>query len=182
MNTHHFSLVVAMALVLGVARGAAAQEPAPDLARLQAEAKPGDTLFATDTTGRQLKWKLANLPAELLIRQAGLATTDLKEVALERADSPWNGLLIGLAAVGTPWLIVCALNDWCYYNEYGAENLLRTTAVTTAVIGAGIGALVDLSIRERITLYQGPSERPLNVSMVPVLLRPGAMVQVSARF
>jgi hypothetical protein len=37
-------------------------------------------------------------------------------------DSLWNDALLGLAVAGTPWLIVCALNDWCYYNEYGAKT------------------------------------------------------------
>ena len=100
---------------------------------------------------------------------------------LERRDSPWNGALIGLAVAGGPWLAVCAAYDWCYYNEYGAENMLRTTALVTAAIGAGLGALSDLSRRTRTTIYRGPGERGFKLSVSPALSL-GAMVRVSATF
>ena len=146
-------------LVLGCASGANAQEPATEWNRAQSQTRPGDVVHVTDSAGRAFRWKLADLPIDEVIRQAGLSEKTVASVAVERSDSPWNGALIGLAVAGTPWLIVCATNDWCYYNEYGAENLLRVTALTTAAIGAGVGALVDLSIRQRNTVFRRASAR-----------------------
>jgi hypothetical protein len=97
-------------------------------------------------------------------------------------DSLWNDALLGLAVAGTPWLIVCALNDWCYYNEYGAENLLRTTALTTAAIGAGVGALWDLSLKQKVVLYDRSRETGVRFDMSPALSRAGGVIRFTATF
>ena len=149
----------AVVLVLGCASGADAQEPANEWDRAQSQTRPGDVVHVTETSGRTFRWKLTDLPIDEVIRQAGLSENTIASMAVERSDSPWNGALIGLAIAGTPWLIVCSSNDWCYYNEYGAENLLRVTALTTAAIGAGVGALIDLSIRQRNTVFRRASAR-----------------------
>jgi hypothetical protein len=148
----------AVVLVLGFASGANAQEPS-EWNQAGSQTRPGDVVHVTDTAGRTFRWKLADLPIDEVIRQAGLSENTVASVAVERSDSPWNGALTGLAVAGTPWLIICATNDWCYYNEYGAENLLRFTALATTAIGAGVGALVDLSVRQRITVFRRASAR-----------------------
>jgi hypothetical protein len=81
---------------------------------------------------------------------------------------------------GGPWLAVCAAADWCYYNEYGAENLLRTTALVTAGIGAGIGALIDLAKPTRMTIFRTSGDRALDIVVSPALSSRGATVRVSA--
>lgn len=165
-------------LVLGFAGGANAQEPS-EWNEARSQTRPGDVVHVTDTAGRAFRWKLADLAIDDVIRQAGLSEKTVASVAVERSDSPWNGALIGLAVAGTPWLIVCAANDWCYYNEYGAENLLRVTALTTAAIGAGVGALVDLSVRRRITVFRRPSAL-LHAS--PTLTPPQVAIRFSVPF
>jgi hypothetical protein len=181
MTNHVIRLVLAFALLAGVTRDAVAQEQPVDFVKLGVQTRAGDTVFVTDIAGRQTTLKLGNVPFEQLIRQTGLSDADVKEIAVERADSPWNGALIGLALAGTPWLIVCAANDWCYYNEYGAENLLRTTALVTAGIGAGIGALLDLSMRQRMTLYSASSGRSLTINVSPAQ-GSGGLVRISTSF
>jgi hypothetical protein len=153
-------VVIALLLSASATTTALAQELIPDITELQAGIKRNDTLLVTSATGRVFRWRLADVAVAELLRQEGLAARDIREVVVERRDSPWKGALIGLALAGTPWLIVCAANDWCYYNEYGAENLLRTTALTTAAIGAGVGALIDVSTPARLRLFprRSPSQ------------------------
>ena len=177
-----FILPLVVALVLAVTAGAAnAQAPPLDFAHIQASMKPDDVLVVTHSSGRLVKWKVADVPVELLVRRAAITPTDIRQIAVERVDSPWNGALIGLAIAGVPWLIVCAANDWCYYNEYGAENLLRTTAITTAAIGAGMGALIDRSIRTRIALYP-VNGRSVTLGVAPARSGAGASLRMSILF
>jgi hypothetical protein len=156
--------LVVLALLVGVARAADAQDASDDWARATSHTRKGDVVHLTDAGGRAFTWTLAERSVDEWLRDAGIAQDDVTALVVERMDPPWNGSLIGLAVAGTPWLLVCAANDWCYYNEYGSENLLRVTAATTAAIGAGIGALIDLSIRQRTTLFRKTTTRSLLVS------------------
>jgi hypothetical protein len=101
---------------------------------------------------------------------------------VERDDPPWRGVLIGLAAVGGPWSAFCAPHDWCYYNEYGAEDLYRRIAVVTTALAAGLGALIDLSIKEKVPVYVAPGRASIRLQVAPLVSPSGAGVQVSARF
>jgi hypothetical protein len=172
--------VTTLALLIGLAGSAHAQEVSTEWLRAVSQTRPGDVVHVTDTEGRAFKWKLAATQLDELIRQAGVAHRDVTTMAVERMDPPWNGALIGLALAGTPWLVVCAANDWCYYNEYGAENLLRVTALTTSAIGAGMGALIDLSMRRRTTLFRKASTRSLLMS--PAITPASAGVRVAVAF
>jgi hypothetical protein len=144
--------------------------------------KAGDTVYVTSADGRIRRWTLRDVPLELVMQQAGLSVADVRNIARERADSVWNGTLIGLAVAATPWLIVCAANDWCYYNEYGSENLLRNTALITAAMGAGVGALIDRSIRRQVIIYRSGDTRSLSISVSPTAIHQGTMVRMTATF
>ena len=174
-------LVATLVLVFGVATGAKAQE-AVDFGRLSAAVKPGDALIVTDSVGRQTKAYVLDVSPESLMLLSGLTSSAITEIAVDRRDSIWNGVLIGLAVAGTPWLITCAANDWCYYNEYGSENLLRTMAITTAAAGAGLGVLFDLSVRKRITIYKRAKGERVTIGAAPAISLAGAGIQISTRF
>lgn len=162
--------------------------------QLQRLVKSGDTIDITDMDGRKTSGTLAELSTEILTRQQGSGSRDVavppvllselnvKEVTIERKDSLWNGSLIGLAAAGVPWLIVCAANDWCYYNEYGGENLLRRAAIVSTVMGAGIGALIDASLKKRTTVYRAPGQRSLRIQVTPLFSTSKAAFQTSLQF
>jgi hypothetical protein len=175
------TIVLALVLTIAITNVVNAQDAAIDFARLHELTQPGDTVYITDTAGRDTKWTLGDLALESVLQKAGLSSPEVKAVVLERRDSPWNGALIGLAVAGGPWLAVCAANDWCYYNEYGAENMLRTTAVVTALIGAGVAALLDLSKPTRTTIYRASGDRTVDLSVGPVRSN-GAIVRLSTRF
>ena len=176
MTRWHTSSTAAFFLLLGLASTASAQDASDDWDRAASQTRPGDVVHVTDAGNRAFRWRLGEIPIDEVIRQAGLDRTNVATMTVERTDSPWNGALIGLAAAGVPWLVVCAANDWCYYNEYGAENLLRVTALTTTAIGAGVGALIDLSIRQRFTVFRN------TVRASPQISRNQAGVRLSLRF
>jgi hypothetical protein len=155
-----------------------AQDAGVDIGRLRDQIRSGDTVYVTDNNGRETRTPLRDAGAagveQLLTGLSGRAQ-DVTRIEVERSDSLWNGTLLGLAVAGTPWLIVCALNDWCYYNEYGAENLLRTTALTTAAIGAGVGALWDLSVKQKVVLYDRSRGTAMRLDMGTAFSRGGAI-------
>jgi len=173
-------LLVALALLVGVASAADAQEASGDWPRATSHTRKGDVVHVTEAGGRAFRWTLTEMSVDELLRDAGVAQDDVTTLVVERMDAPWNGALIGLAVAGTPWLLVCAANDWCYYNEYGAENLLRVTAATTTAVGAGIGALIDLAIRQRTTLFRKGSTQSLLVS--PNISRRSAGIRLYVTF
>jgi hypothetical protein len=171
MAHRHTSCFAAVVLLLGLASTASPQDASDDWVRATSQTRPGDVVQVTDTGSRAFRWRLGEIPIDEVIRQAGLDRTSVATMAVERTDSLWNGVLIGVAAAGVPWLVVCAANDWCYYNEYGAENLLRVTALTTTAIGAGVGALIDLSIRQRFTVFRNTLRASPQISRNQVAVR-----------
>lgn len=175
-------ILAALVLCGGTSTAASAQDPGVDVGRLRDQIRAGDTVHVIESNGRETQIRNAAAELDRLLNQLGGRAHDVTRVEVERSDSLWNGTLLGLAVAGTPWLIVCAMNDWCYYNEYGAENLLRNTAFTTAAIGAGVGALWDLSVKRRIAVYKRASGTAVKVDARPELSRTGAMIQLTATF
>ena len=176
-------MLAVLVLCGGTSNAARAQDPGVDVGRLRDQIRAGDTVYVTESNGRETRIRNAGAAElERLRNELGGRAHDVTRVDVERSDSLWNGTLLGLAVAGSPWLIVCAMNDWCYYNEYGAENLLRNTAFTTAAIGAGVGALWDLSVKQRIAVYKRASGTAVKVDARPELSRTGAMIQFTATF
>jgi hypothetical protein len=178
-------LLAAFVLCAGTTNAAIAQDAGVDVGQLRGQIRSGDTVYVTDRDGRETRTPLRDAGAaevERLLMRISDRAQDVTRIEVERSDSPWNGTLLGLAVAGTPWLIVCALNDWCYYNEYGAENLLRTTALTTAAIGAGVGALWDLSVKQKLVLYARPRGTTVKIDAGPELSRTGAAIRLTATF
>ena len=128
MSTCRAYLVITLALMIGSLDVASAQEPGKDFAGLHDLTKAGDTVYVTSADGRIRRWTQRDVPLELVMQQAGLSVADVRDIARERADSVWNGALLGLAVAATPWLIVCAANDWCYYNPPAGALQRRRTA------------------------------------------------------
>jgi len=88
----------------------------------------GDTVYVADASGHEIKGKLAALSTATLTLQGGTTFLehDVTQIRVERQAPPWRGALIGLAAVGGPWLAACAADDdWC---DYGAKSARRTSS------------------------------------------------------
>ena len=191
------ALLMSLPLVFVAPHRANAQVVATSFEELRAIVKPGETVFITDTSGRKSKGRLGQLSAstlELLARQTGpdgretlvpqsrLSERDVRQIQVDRGDSVLNGTLIGLAVVGGPWLLACnPATDWCYYND--GANLYRVIALVTSGIGAGIGALVDAGIRERVLVYyQPPTRGSSGIAVSPFASKSAAGMQLTWRF
>jgi hypothetical protein len=191
------ALLMSWPLVFVAPHRANAQIVATSFEELRAIVKPGETVFITDTSGRKSKGRLGQLSAstlELLARQTGpdgretlvpqsrLSERDVRQIQVDRGDSVLNGTLIGLAVVGGPWLLACnPATDWCYYND--GANLYRVIALITSGIGAGIGALVDAGIRERVLVYyQSPTRGSSGIGVSPFASKSAAGMQLTWRF
>jgi hypothetical protein len=177
---------------------ARAQMVANSFTELRSLVKPGETVYVTEANGRRTKGRLGELSTSALtllvakmtsdrresfVPQTGLSERDVAQVTVERSDSIWNGMLIGAATVGVPWLIVCGSHDWCYYGESGAENMLRGAALITTAMSAGIGTLIDVSMRKRaMVYYQAPDQRSPGAQVSPFLSKEAAGIQMSWRF
>jgi len=191
------SMVVLWPLLLVTPRDASGQVVATSFEELRSLVKSGDTIYVTEANGRKTKATLGELSPsslELLVRKTGpdgrdalvpqkrLAEPDVRQIQIERGDSVLNGTLIGLAVVGGPWLLACnPATDWCYYND--GTNLFRGLALITSGIAAGIGALIDAGIRERVLVYyQAPGRQTQGVHLSPFVSKSAAGVQMSLRF
>ena len=191
-------LVLVPLLVLAPLQ-ASAQVVATSFGELQTLVKTGDTIDVTDASGRKTKGRLGELSAsslELLVRKTGpdgretfvpqarLSERDVRQIQLEKRDSVWNGTLIGAApgtAIGVLILFFGAGCD-CYTVESRAPIALGTMLFAGG-IGAAIGAAIDASIIERISVFfQAPPQRSSAVQVSPLLSRSATGIQMSIRF
>ena len=187
------TLVLSAAVVALTARTAGAQMVATSFEELRPLVKPGQTVYVTDASGHTRKGRLGQLsPSSLQLlmedpdgrnisRPKAFSESDVVQVRVRKFDSLWNGTLIGLAVVGTPWAIGCL--QGCTYGEPGAEHFIHYLALITSGIGAGVGALVDAGINERaVVYYHAPNPRASSTGIEPFLTTSGAGVRLSVRF
>jgi hypothetical protein len=191
------ALLMSLPLVFVAPYHANAQVVATSFEELRPLVKSGDTIYVTEANGRKTRARLGELTQsslEILVRKTGpdgretfvpqsrLAERDVRQIQIDRGDSVLNGTLIGLAVVGGPWLLACnPATDWCYYND--GANLYRMIALITSGIGAGVGALVDAGIRERVLVYyQTPARGSSGIAVSPFASKSSAGMQLTWRF
>jgi hypothetical protein len=191
------ALLMSLPLVFVAPYPANAQVVATSFEELRPLVKSGDTIYVTEANGRKTRARLGELTQsslEILVRKTGpdgretfvpqsrLAERDVRQIQIDRGDSVLNGTLIGFAVVGGPWLLACnPATDWCYYND--GANLYRVIALITSGIGAGIGALVDAGIRERVLVYyQSPTRGSSGIGVSPFASKSAAGMRLTWRF
>ena len=172
MRTHCAS-VLAGALLLAGASPARAQSVADSLAELQSSLKPGQTVTVTSRDGREMRGRVVSLsPSTLEIAQNN-STTVLTEgdiATISRRDSPWNGMLWGLAA-GAVLGAVAEKSIADYYDE-GSDGSL---AVLGGAAGAGIGFALDALISGRNLIFSASGTRAAMGGRVSLTAGGGAL-------
>ncbi len=110
--------VLVLAMALGAANVAAAQEPVTSFDLLNTRLMVGDTIWVTDAQGREVKGKIRDLsPASLLVDVGGtpqdFQATRVGMIRTQRKDPLWNGALWGALAGAVTGAASCLLNPEC---------------------------------------------------------------------
>src|SRR5437867_2468750 len=86
---------------------ARAQQVAATFEELRSLIKPGETIYVTDVAGTTSKGRFGGFSgasSQLLVQRGAstpalsLSERDVNNIAVERADTLWNGMLIGFAS------------------------------------------------------------------------------------
>jgi hypothetical protein len=165
-----------------------AQQPATTAAQLAVLLRPGETVWVTDQSGQEVKGRLLELRGDALqVEIAGqtrsLEFATVRQVEHRHNDALLNGTLIGAAAGGGLAGLAWAL--WCSDAECDDDwpgHIAGSVAIYTA-IGAGVGALTDVIIRGKRTVYEAPAGRAARtVTVSPMVTREVRGVAVGLRF
>jgi len=148
-----------MVLALLSSAGAFAQEPATSLDQLKLTLEKGDKVTVVDSSGRSIKGRIENIAPDALDVTAegklrSFRVDDLSRITRRKADSVLNGTLIG-AGVG----FGASLPLFLALAEHDEKGWAVGYAGMWGLIGAGIGAIVDVAVREKQTVYFRPKSR-----------------------
>ena len=179
---HLWKVAFALSVMVAVAapRNISAQT-AQSLEQLQVLVKPGDTVWVTDTAGRELKGRIEQLTSATLKVNSKGVIHDFSETSLTNirySDSLKNGTLIGAGVgggFGTLGFIAACLSDDC---AFGAAFLGSWTG-----IGALTGMGIDAIHGHRKIIYRAPSSSALtHIRIAPLAGRKAKGVLVSLSF
>ncbi len=181
--------ILILAMALGAANVAAAQEPVTSFDLLNTRLMVGDTVWVTDAQGREVKGKIRDLsPASLLVDVGGtpqdFQATRVGGIRTQRKDPLWNGALWGALAGAVTGAASCLLNPQCGGDDEIAAAVSLGLAGVGAAAGAAIGAGVDAAVRgPKLLVYAPPAPRGgSRLSVAPMITARMKGVAVSFRF
>ena len=152
------------------ATAAVAQTPVSDFGQVPSRVRVGDTIYVTDSAGRQHKGMLFDLSATQLVLESGGKREDfpaerVSAISWQAPDPLANGALIGMGVcaglVGIAALTSCE----------GDCGWAALATLAYAGIGAGIGAGVDAMIPGRkVPVYRSPGGKTTaRIRLSPIL-------------
>jgi hypothetical protein len=145
--------------------------------------KPGTPIRVTERSGESTTGRLvAVVPSAIRLISDGITReVPLHDVTFvsRNGDPLWNGIAWGGGLAGALFLGYNGDCDTCYS---AAELALFRTA--TAGAGAGVGALLDVLVRDKRVLYQAPNTRTASVrfAMHPMVAGHARGLFLSARW
>ena len=178
--------IVAASMAVLLPSPARAQQVAATFEELRSLIKPGETIYVTDVAGATSKGRFAGfsgVSSQLLVQRGAspalsLSESDVNNVAVERADSLWNGMLIGFASGAVPVALVGA-----GASAYASGGQVAGVAAGYGCIGLLTGLLIDVLNKEKMPIYVHPHvPRSARLRISPVGSRSGAGVRVSVEF
>jgi len=179
-----FSAAVASVALLW-ASPARAQQVAASFEELQSLIRPGETIYVTDAAGMTSKGRFAGFSAasQLLVQRGAktpalsLLERDVNNVAVERADSLWNGMLIGFVSGAVPAALTGA------GASYVSGGEVAGVAAGYGCIGLLTGLLIDVLNKEKVTIYvHAPGPRSARIHLSSIGLKSGVGIRISAEF
>ena len=188
MGLRNSAAGVVVAAAFCVPSLAAAQEPVRDFDQLNTRLKPGDTVWVTDTQGREVKGKVQALaPDAITLKGDGprtFAAGDVRLISERRNDSLANGALIGLGVGGGLGLVGCLASA-----ESSDAGWCAVAAAAYGGIGAAIGVGIDALIPgKKLVAYRAPGtpgstgSARARLSIAPVVTRRAKGVAVAFAF
>jgi hypothetical protein len=165
-----------------------AQAPAATFAEMPRVLETGRTVVVTDSDGRRTKGRVAEITPSsltLLVRDSwGMERRQLFPEsgvrAINRSDSIWNGLLIGLGAGIVASEVFVRQNCGPRGHDDECAAIVTAIGVVTFVPGgATVGALIDKFTGNDLLYRAGPRS---TLSIAPIVGRATGGVAVSLRF
>jgi hypothetical protein len=174
--------LAAAALVLAVPVLAHAQARGPSLDELSRAIPPSEDVWVTDAAGNEVKARIVGATASTITIETrdgrrDLAVTDVSRVRRKYNDRVWNGALIGFVSS-----VVYPI--WYFSRMYESGESLGEnwdSVIFSGLVGAAVGACIDLRIKGRRVVYQRPGSTT-GVRVGPLMARRGAGVQVTVAF
>jgi hypothetical protein len=162
-----------------------AQEAASSFDQLRMLVKAGDTVTVTDTSGHEIKGKIAEISSSSLALatkdgRSTLAEGDVTTISKQRHGSLATGAKWGLGVGGGLGLIVALsfLGDGC--SDCAAYAVV--SGGLYAGLGTGIGVGVSAATMHRKTLFSRPGAAPSKLTVSPLLTHSRKGVLVSYGF
>jgi len=181
-----WSIGLGAAMLTLTVTAASAQAPVTEFGQLPTRVRVGETVYVTDSAGRQHKGMLFDLSATALTLESGgkrqaFPADGITGVSWRRPDPLRNGALIGMGvAVGLVGLAAAADNGEC--SDCGGVYV--AAALLYAGMGAGIGVGIDaLFPGKKIPVYKSAGGNPAaRVSLSPILTRGRQGIAATLRF
>lgn len=145
--------VLIVAILVGGAHAAEAQQPVSSLADLWMRIRSGDAISVREGSGQETAGifaKVSDSAVSLVVdgQPRDIPSVDVREIARD-GDSVWNGFWIGVgigAAIGAGATANC---DGCAHPA--------AAAVTGGVVYGGLGALIDYLRKGRTVVFRAGS-------------------------
>jgi hypothetical protein len=174
LNRHLWSVLAAF---VTLAPSSSAAQPVATFEELRQVLKPGQTVLVIDSSGEQIKGRVAQLPPSpssfVLLAPKARTFPEGTVTEIRATDSLLNGTLIG-GGIGM------ALATWDYLIDPSEPG---NAAIFAVAIGGGtaIGAGIDRVIASGRVLYRSGPQRP-SLRISPFAHRHCQGVLVSVRF
>ena len=171
-------------LLLTTAPLAEAQEAATSLEQLQRLVKDGDRVTVTDTSGREITGRIADLTASSLTllaatRRHDFAEDGIRMISQQRNDSLVSGAAWG-AAAGAVLGLVCMAAITCDGCSWDPSWFPVAMVGLSAGMGAGVGIGIDALIHRRQVIYVMSATPVSGMRITSLLLhgRKGVLVSI----
>ena len=145
--------------------------------------EPGDTVWVTDATKREVKRQVVDLAPSGLILSTNkghqeVPVRDIMRLRRRYSDPVANGALIGAAVALVPLVVWFA--PMTESGETAGESMGFIALMVAG--GAGAGAGIDALVHGRQTIYVAPPSASTGAHVSPILSRNAAGVRVSLSF
>ena len=164
-------LVVICSLLMAVAPRVQAQEVATSFDQLRVLVKPGDTVTVTDTSGRVISGKIAELSSSsigILVggNRSDLVDGDVRTISQRRHGNLATGAKWGFG-IGAALGLLGGLGSNCAH----CGGLILVSSAAIGGIGSCIGVGISASTTHQHVIYAKPGTGSVKLTVSPLVTR-----------